>query len=251
MTPAIAGLIDGIAVGAVVPSANPAVEPELARLLPSRYKLYASRLPVMPNTTLEERNRRYPDCYADAIAAFGELKLAAVAIGMTGASYRLGAEGDRALCDRLAAVAGKPVVTASRAIVEALAALNARRIALVSPYPAWLTDLAATYWRSAGLAVVEVVKISETFRAYELAVSEVDGALAQVKGVDIDAVVMSGTGMVTLPSILARVGTGGALPLVSSNLASAWWLMRETGGAPDAPLRDAAPGLAKLLNRLG
>ncbi len=245
--PGIAGLASGIAVGLVVPSANPAVEPEMARLLPPAFRLHAARLPVMPGTTLEQRNHRYPGLYQEAIAGFGGLKLAHIAIGLTGASYKLGVAGDRALCDRLSGAAGTKVITASLALYEALTALGAKRIALVSPYPAWLTEAAAQYWTGAGFAVSQIVKASETFRAYEMAVDEVSRALAQVDEAGADAVVLSGTGMMTLPSILARAGSS-RVPCISSNMACAWSFMRGCGAPDRSVVLDlAAPPLTAAL----
>ncbi len=142
--------------------------------------LYAARFAVMPGTTLEERNRRYLGQYRDAVKAFGDLALAAMVIGLTGPSYRLLAAGDIELARELTALAGgTPVTTASRAIAEALAALGARRLCLFSPYPDWLTDEAVAYWRDAGHDVVQVVKVSETFRAYQLTNDEIAAALAR------------------------------------------------------------------------
>lgn len=233
--------------GVVVPPANPTVEPELSRCVDGALTLFAARFPVQPDTTLEERNRRYLEFYRDAVGAFGSLDLRAIVMALTGPSYRLLPDGDRAIARDLSERAGKPVTTASLAIGEALAAVKAKRVCLLSPYPQWLTDEAAAYWRAGGYEVAQVVKISETFRAYELREDEVSASLAQVDSSKVDAVVMSGTGMLTLPSIVTARATL-SIPLLSSNICCAWWLLRQAGQRRGSALfAAAAPELAAQL----
>lgn len=232
-------------VGAVVPPANPAAEPELAALLPRGVALHVSRLPVIAGD-LAARLAAYAGHYVGAIAGFGSLKLEAIYIAMTGASYALGVAGDRTLAVRLAAAAGAPVWTASLALLDALERLGAERIALVSPYPQWLTDQAVSYWRGAGLEVAQMVKISEEFRAYTLETGEIANALAKVDCAAVDAVVLSGTGMLSLPAITAARARAG-IPLLSSNLCGAWRLLDALGLPAGDGLRQAAPELVSLL----
>jgi maleate isomerase len=230
------------ALGIVVPPANPTIEPELARLISQEARLFAARLPVMPGTTLEQRNAAYVSHYEAAVGSFGSLSIAAMVIGLTGPSYRLGPVGDDELAVRLSTIAGTSVQTASGAIRAALLAIGAKRLCLFSPYPDWLTAHAVAYWTDAGFSVIQVVKVSEIFRAYELTSEEVRAALDGVDQTKIDAVVMSGTGMLTLP-VLVGARAIGTKPLLSSNLCCSWWLSRQGGVPPSELFKTVAPEL--------
>lgn len=227
--------------GLLVPSANPAVEPEFRALMPEAVALHVARLPVMPGTTLEQRNAAYLASFEPALASFGELALDAAAVALTGASYAMIPEEDEAFAKRLGAPRGIPVVLASRAIAAALAALGAREIVLYSPYPDWLSARAAAYWRAAGYGVTEISASDGTFRAYEMTPEEVMTGLAAVPDRAGIPVVLSGTGMPTLDAIAASLDRKG--PVISSNVATAWALTSALGLPPSPVLAALAPAL--------
>jgi maleate isomerase len=103
--------------------------------------------------------------------------------------------------------------------------LGARRIALVSPYNSALDQESAGYWTSRGFEVVAEASAwreSSAFHPiYSLSAAAADTALAELEGLDVDAVLMLGTGMPTLRAIAGRPLVGTA-PVLSCMLCVAW-----------------------------
>ena len=233
-------------VGIITPPANPVVEPELHALLPDTLAMYSARLPVLPGD-LQARNRAYGEHYVPAMRSFGTLKLEAFYIGMTGVSYRKGMAADRAWNDAMSREIGVPVATASMAIVSALAQLGIRRLCLVSPYPKWLTDESVAYWASAGLELAQVVSVADEMHPYDLDSQAVNAAMARVNAPADAAVLLTGTGLITLPTVLEWQSRF-AVPVLSSNLCGAWFLSRALGVAASLALTAATPALASTLH---
>ncbi|QGN55834.1 hypothetical protein [Novosphingobium sp. Gsoil 351] len=205
----------------LTPMANPTVEAELRRLLPVEFAWVAGRL-VSAEPDPMRRLVAYAEGVAQSLAQFDTLPLSVVGFACTGSSYLI----EPARLDAIAAALPVPVIWAADAIRDRLAQIGARRIAIVSPYPAALHIAGLNYWRGMDLAIVHEERVEigslDTRAIYALVPSQAIAAVRNAVAAKPDAVLLSGTGMPTL-DLLAP---GGNPPILSSNLCLADALVR-------------------------
>lgn len=219
-------------IGVFTPQANTTVEPEMQILLPSGFAHINARL-TSPKGTIEERLIDYYDTLEDSLAQFANAPLDAVAVGCTGASYLVGREREAELVDRWRQSAAVPVITTGLAVVDALNALGAARIGFVSCYPPALTEASNGYWSSHGFEIGEVAgsfnEDSDFHPIYSLRANNASEALADLRGLNHDAIVMLGTGMPTLKPIADAADDEGP-PVLSCMLCLAWRCVQQVDG---------------------
>lgn len=222
--------------GLLTPQSNPTVEPELRILLPAGSAVLTARL-TSPSSMLRERLIDYGERLGEFVDPFDDVGLDAVGFACTGSSYLTDAEDERRRTQAISARKGYPVLTAAGAVKAALDVLGVSTIALVSPYPEWLTDACRAHWERHGVRVAATVQVRSEIRdatsIYSLITPQVLKAVASFDTRGAEAIYLAGTGMPSLRAIVALEPARG-VPVLSSNLCLAWALARITG--------DAAPG---------
>jgi maleate isomerase len=172
---------------------------------------------------------QYLEDIGDNLAAFDTFELDAYGFACTGSSYLLGREREAVLVDAAASCAGFPVHTAAGAIAWAMQRQGIERIAVVAPYPQELIEAGSAYWNSWGISVSAVERVvtrsADTRTIYELASADAVDALARLRPGRAQAVILSGTGLPTLPALRAAC----PLPLFSSNGCLAARLLADLG----------------------
>jgi maleate isomerase len=234
--------------GVLTPQANTTVEPEMQLLCPPGVALLTARM-TSSAPDLKARLIEYYQQLPRWIAEFANAPLGAVASACTGASYLIGAKAEDELFAQAALQSGRPVTNSALAVIAAMKALQASRIALVSPYPAWLTEHSRAYWQSRGLQVQQVVQLSTDAQAfhpiYALERQAAAQGIAAVTHPEVDAVLLLGTGLPTLPALAEQPHTPAGKPVLSCNLVLLWHALELLERPEEAPRADA---LLRLLH---
>jgi maleate isomerase len=232
--------------GIGTPQANPTVEAEMRVLLPPAVAMAAVRLTSTSQNPLF-RLRLYLEGLEETLSQYDTLRPDAFGFACTGSSYLVGAQREAEIVADIGGRFGYPIVTATAAIIWQLNRLGAKRIALASPYPAALADAAEAYWRAAGFDVADVRRIEtgsgDTRSIYALGSEDARPAAEALRRTEVDAVLLSGTGMPSL-ALIAEAADGP--PVISSNLCLALRLCDLISvSKPDAA--DWRPRLAQTL----
>ena len=141
-------------IGIIVPSSNRQAEPDIGKHLPEDVVLHCTRMRMtgpyhQPVTALLPRIREAAGFLADA-------KCDVIVFHCTASSMEEGPEGDQAIRTAITEVTGKQAITTASAIIDALATLDIRRLALLAPYDPSLTDPEAVYLERAGYEMLRV-----------------------------------------------------------------------------------------------
>jgi len=235
-------------VGLLVPSSNTTMETELPAILNSRqevrpgerFTFHASRMRMQHVTPEELRamNAQTGRAVAELADVRPDVVASAclVAIMAQGPRHHRVAEAE--IADLLAqADAAAPVISSAGALIAALEALGARRIAIVTPYMKPLTKLVADYIEDTGVEVCYALSlvVSDNRAVARLNPSDLVGHHRRLKLHDCDAVVLSAcVQMPSLPAI-GVVERECGLPTLSAATATAWSVLTALQLEPVAP----------------
>lgn len=220
--------------GIITPASNTNVEPTTYAMLAgvAGTTAHFSRFALPPSLDVTIG----VDTLAPAATLLAEAEVDVLAFHGTAGSWT-GLDGDRALCAGLQELTGIPVTTASLATVDALHALEARRLALVFPGEQWITDDIASEYAREGLTIAHVSRTERYASNLEIGRADPDDveALLTAAIVDgVDAVVVIGTNLAAAHHVDALEREHGTT-IVDSAAATTWQLLRMARARTDLP----------------
>ena len=229
--------------GVLIPSTNTTVEIEYSHLLPAEIcqahygRLMSSNHGASPFASPLDADVEYQ------AKLLGTARVEMIALIQTSACL-FADDYDEVTCARITQHSGGiPAITSAMAIGEALRALGARHVALVSPYSEEVNARARHYFESKhGLAIaaLEGFAAKDSYMIGKLGPENARDAFARIDRPEIEAFVVPGGNFPTMAAIPAWEREFNK-PVVTTNQACVWAMMRRLGS------KERIPGLGRLL----
>jgi maleate isomerase len=229
--------------GALIPSTNTTVEIEYSHLLPATVcqahyaRLMSSNYGSSPFASPLDADVAYQS------KLLGTARVEIIALIQTSACL-FADDYDETTCARITeASGGIPAITSAMAIGEALRAMGARHVALVSPYSDEVNARAKHYFESKhGLkvAALEGFAAKDSYMIGQLGPENARTAFGRIDRPEIEAFVVPGGNFPTMASV-PEWEREFKKPVVTTNQAVVWSVLRRLGA------KDRIPGLGKLL----
>jgi maleate isomerase len=219
-------------IGVIAPPANVALERELPRYLPEGVVMNHNRLSRPEARLTKESLLAMGESVVRAATDLAYARPDIVMYGCTSGSFLDGFGNEGRIADRITSLIGVPAFTTSSAVLEALRAVDARRIFMVTPYPEDVNAHEVEFLAYHGFEVPAYdsfrCAVSEEIKA--IASEEV--ALLVLRNRDAitrcDAVFVSCTNLLVLDQV-ERLEASLGVPLVTSNQASLWAALQRLG----------------------
>jgi maleate isomerase len=226
----------------IVPAGNTVVENEFPRLVPDGVSVHVARLPriALPSHADELLAQSESADLERCAVTLRDADVDVVLYACTSGSLLGGLDYPARLEARIHVATGLPAVVTIRAVVDLLRHLNWRRLAAVTPYEPLIHEATETFLKDSGFQVdalvgLEALPWRTTQKKGDLApeVSYLLGREALRRAPKVDGLFISCANFRTLESI-GWLRRDCRIPVVSSNLASAWLSLREAGLEPSS-----------------
>lgn len=240
--------------GLIIAHSNTTMEPEFGRVAPAGVSVHAARVPVGERSREGFSNK---DEHLDnAVRLLSDLNARAYGYACTTVNIVAGPDGDVAQARRIIELTGRPGIPTSLALVEALLAVKAKRIAVATPLPPDLNQSVADYWKGAGFEVLNIggIDLGGPRRAFppytSVPVSSVGmqtsaavyNLARSVYVAGVDAVVVVNANLTSI-DVAARFEHDHGVPFISSGIATMWATLQAAG------IRESIPGFGSLLEK--
>lgn len=203
---------------------------ELWRWVPDEISLLIDRTDPVSTTdnfsTVSALND--PVLLARPARILANLQVQVMLYACTACSFIGGLPGERALREALVAAGAREAVTTSGAVLEALDAVGARRVAVVHPYAPSVGARLNDYLAEAGIDVVASRGWERAIRAAHADYSAVAELAVAGDAPDADALFISCTALPTY-DLIAPLETMLGKPVITANQAGMWALTRRVG----------------------
>lgn len=251
-------------IGVIVPF-DFALDRELWRWVPEPVELHLTRTPFVPSPVTAEMARAIsdPEPVRSATRDLLHPGTGVVAYACTSGSFVDGVAGERALLDVMHEAGARHALTTAGALVSALGALGAGRVAIVTPYVDSLTELLGAFLAAHGISSTSAVGLGLLGQIWRVSYDEVVAAARAADRPDAEAVFISCTNLATY-DVIAPLERELGKPVLTANQVTMWAALQAMGvpahgpgqrliarSAADGPHLRAVPDPAPLLRRSG
>jgi maleate isomerase len=219
-------------IGVLLPPTNAACEAEFPHYLPADCAMHFNRL-SRPGTALSaESLLGMIDSVERTALGLAELRPEVMLYACTTGTFLAGPALHADMAARIRRATGIPGITTATAALEALHTLGARRVFMVTPYPAHINELEVAFLAHHGIAVTRWDSFLHEDSLQNVRCRSAETAELVLRNKDrldgADAVFISCTNLKSMDQ-LERLEAELGLPVVSSNAATLWLGLRSMG----------------------